>query len=219
MSGRDELAADIARIAEGAREVLDERHEAREVALRVSRRIIQACAAAIRAVHREEFDDAERLADEARAHLAEGEIAVADHPDLRYAGYYSDAAKEYAEARITLALVRGDRLPSPDEVGVEVAPYLNGLAEAASELRRRLLDLLRHGHLEQSEELLSAMDEIYTLLVTMDYPDAVSGGLRRRTDALRAVLERTRGDVTTTILQSRLQDAIERRTPDPIPDA
>lgn len=213
MSGREDLAADIARLADAARAVLDERHEAREVALRVSRRIIQACAASIRAVHREEFDDASRLADEAKTHLAEGEAAVAEHPDLRYAGYYSDAAKEYAEARITLALVRGDVLPMPEEVGVEVAPYLNGLAEAASELRRRLLDVLRRGELDHSEELLSAMDEIYTLLVTMDYPDAVSGGLRRRTDALRAVLERTRGDVTTTILQRRLQDAIESRLP------
>ncbi|HLF40921.1 MAG TPA: haloacid dehalogenase [Acidimicrobiia bacterium] len=214
MAGRDDLAADIARLGDDARAVLDERHEAREVALRVSRKIIQACAASIRAVHREEFEDAERLADEAKAHLAEGEAAVIEHPDLRYAGYYSDAAKEYAEARATLALVRGDRIPMPEDVGVDVAPYLNGLAEAASELRRRLLDLLRRGELGQSEELLSAMDEIYTLLVAMDYPDAVSGGLRRRTDALRAVLERTRGDVTTTILQTRLQDAIERRLPE-----
>lgn len=213
MAERDELAADITRLGEAARAVLDERHEAREVALRVSRKIIQACAASIRAVHREEFEDAERLANEAKAYLAEGEAAVVDHPDLRYAGYYSDAAKEYAEARITLAMVRGDRLPMPEDVGIEVAPYLNGLAEAASELRRRLLDVLRRGQLEHSEELLGMMDEVYTLLVTMDYPDAVSGGLRRRTDALRAVLERTRGDVTTTILQARLQDAIESRLP------
>ncbi|HLG01783.1 MAG TPA: haloacid dehalogenase [Acidimicrobiia bacterium] len=213
MSEREDLAADIARLGDAARAVLDERHEAREVALRVSRKIIQACAASIRAVHREEYDDAVSLADEAKAYLAEGEAAVAAHPDLRYAGYYSDAAKEYAEARITLALVRGDRLPMPEDVGVEVAPYLNGLAEAASELRRRLLDQLRAGHLEHSEALLGAMDEVYTLLVTIDYPDAVSGGLRRRTDALRAVLERTRSDVTTTILQARLQDAIESRLP------
>ncbi|MBI2169553.1 MAG: haloacid dehalogenase [Actinobacteria bacterium] len=203
----------MSHVAEFARAVLDERHEAREVALRVSRKIIQACAASIRAVHREEFADAERLADEAKAHLAEGETAVIDHPDLRYAGYYSDAAKEYAEARITLALVRGDSLPLPEDIGVDVAPYLNGLAEAASELRRRLLDLLRRGDLDESEELLTAMDEVYTRLVTMDYPDAVSGGLRRRTDALRAVLERTRGDVTITALQRRLQDAIESHAP------
>lgn len=210
----DELAADVAKIGEHARRVLDERHEAREVALRVSRKVIQACAASIRAVHREEFADAERLADEARAHLDEGEAAVVGHPDLRYAGYYTDAAKEYAEARVTLALVRGDRVPTPDEVGVDVAPYLNGLAEAASELRRRMLDLMRRGELDQGEALLGSMDEVYTLLVTMDYPDAVSGGLRRRTDALRAVLERTRGDFTTTILQQRLRDAIEDRVPD-----
>lgn len=212
--GQASLADEVARIGDAARAVLDERHEAREVALRVSRKIIQACAASIRAVHREEFEAASRLADEAKAHLAEGDQAVVDHPDLRYAGYYADAAKEYAEARATLALVRGDPIPTPQDVGVDVAPYLNGLAEAASELRRRLLDLMRRGDIDQGEALLAAMDEIYTLLVTMDYPDAVSGGLRRRTDALRAVLERTRGDFTITILQRRLQDAIEERASD-----
>lgn len=214
MDGRDTLADEVARLGELARATLDEKHEAREVALRASRKIVQACAASIRAVHREEFEAAERLAGEARGHLHEAERAVADHPDLRFAGYFHDAAKEYAEAEITRALVRGDPLPGPGEIGVEVAPWLNGLAEAASELRRRLLDLLRHGHLERSEDLLSAMDEIYMVLVTMDYPDAVSGGLRRRTDALRGVLERTRGDLTTTLLQRRLQDSIERRIPD-----
>ncbi len=214
MSGPDGLAAQISEIGERARSALDEKHAAREVALRVSRKTIQACAASIRAVHREEWDDAVRLADEAKAHLDEGEDAIAGHPDLRFAGYFTDAAKEYAEARVTMALVHGDPIPRPEEVGVEVAPYLNGLAEAASELRRRLLDLLRRGEIDQCEGLLSSMDEIYTLLVTMDYPDAVSGGLRRRTDSLRAVLERTRGDLTTTILQKRLQDAIESRIPD-----
>ncbi len=214
MSGPDGLAVQISEIGERARSALDEKHAAREVALRVSRKTIQACAASIRAVHREEWDDAVRLADEAKAHLDEGEEAIAGHPDLRFAGYFTDAAKEYAEARVTMALVHGDPIPRPEEVGVEVAPYLNGLAEAASELRRRLLDLLRRGEIDQCEGLLSSMDEIYTLLVTMDYPDAVSGGLRRRTDSLRAVLERTRGDLTTTILQKRLQDAIESRIPD-----
>lgn len=214
MSGPDGLAAQIAEIGERARSVLDEKHAAREVALRVSRKTIQACAASIRAVHREEWDDAVRLADEAKAHLDEGEQAIAGHPDLRFAGYFTDAAKEYAEARVTMALVHGDPIPTAEDVGVETAPYLNGLAEAASELRRRLLDLLRRGEIDQCEGLLSSMDEIYTLLVTMDYPDAVSGGLRRRTDSLRAVLERTRGDFTTTILQKRLQDAIETRIPD-----
>ncbi len=213
MRPRDELAAEVAELGDAARGVLDEKHQAREVALRASRKIIQACAASIRAVHREEFDEAARLAGEARGHLDEAEAAVVDHPDLRFAGYFTDAAKEYAEAELTRALVQGRPLPTPDEVRVEVAPYLNGLAEAASELRRRLLDLLRRGRLDQSEELLGAMDEIYTVLVTMDYPDAVSGGLRRRTDGLRAVLERTRGDLTTTLLQRRLQDAIESRLP------
>lgn len=214
MDSRDDFAADIAAVGDAARKALDQKHAAREVALAASRKIIQNCAASIRAVHREEFDEAERLATEAQRHLAEAEAAVADHPDLAHAGYSRDAAKEYAEALVTLALVRGDRIPSIEAVGVSIPAYLNGLAEAASELRRRLLDLLRRGELDQGEVLLGAMDEIYSLLVTIDYPDAVTGGLRRTTDQLRAVLERTRGDLTTTLLQRRLQDSIESRVPE-----
>jgi hypothetical protein len=119
VSGPDGLAAQISEIGERARSVLDEKHAAREVALRVSRKTIQACAASIRAVHREEWDDAVRLADEAKAHLDEGEEAIAGHPDLRFAGYFTDAAKEFAEARVTMALVHGDPVPTPEEVGVE----------------------------------------------------------------------------------------------------
>jgi translin len=125
-----------------------------------------------------------------------------------------DAAKEYAEARLTLALAADRPLPSADELHIADASWLNGLAEAASELRRHLLDRLRAGEMNQSERLLTAMDDVYALLVTVDYPDALTGGLRRTTDALRPVLERTRGDLTTTILQQRLQKAIEGRLPE-----
>ena len=140
--------------------------------------------------------------------------AVEHHPDIRHAGFVHDAAKEYAEARMTLAFVRGDPLPAADELGVEVQAYLNGMAEAASELRRYLLDLLRRGRPERGEELLGYMDEVYSLLITIDFPDAMTGGLRRTTDQLRGVLERTRGDLTTSLLQSRLLEGIENRAKD-----
>ena len=153
-------------------------------------------------------DEASRLADEAGDALREAQEALAPFPSLVGSGPLHDAAKEYAEARLTAAMVGSDPLPSAGELQVPAAAWLNGLAEAASELRRHLLDRLREGDLSQSEALLATMDEAYGLLVTMDYPDAVSGGLRRTTDALRAVLERTRGDLTTTLLQSRLQTAL-----------
>jgi len=135
-------------------------------------------------------------------------------PQLAASGPLHDAAKEYAEARLTLALAADRPLPSAEDLGVADASWLNGLAEAASELRRHLLDRLRAGQMNQSERLLTAMDDVYALLVTVDYPDALTGGLRRTTDALRPVLERTRGDLTTTILQQRLQQAIEGRLPE-----
>jgi len=200
--------------------MLEGKHAAREVGLAACRKTIQSCAASIRAIHREEWDTAEELAATAQGHLQRAQEALAGHPDIRYAGFLHDAAKEYAEARLTMAFVRGGDLPQAAGLGVEVQAYLNGLAEAASELRRYILDLLRRDRSEdtagRSEELLGTMDEVYSLLVTVDYPDAITGGLRRTTDALRAVLERTRGDLTLSLVQTRLLDEIRNaRTSDP----
>jgi translin len=208
---RPSKADEIQARGEWARGVLESKHKARETTLAACRRTIQACAASIRAVHREEFATAEELSAQAAAHLAEATGAVEQHLDIRHAGFVHDASKEYAEARMTLAFVRGDPLPTADELGVEVQAYLNGMAEAASELRRYLLDLLRRGRPERGEELLGYMDEVYSLLITIDFPDAMTGGLRRTTDALRGVLERTRGDLTTSLLQTRLLAGIEGR--------
>jgi translin len=201
--------AEIAALGAGARHAFEEKHRAREIMLAASRRAIQACAGSIRATHRGEFDAAGQLVDEARDLLAEADGALVNHPDVRTSGPLADAKKELAEASLTLALVRDEPLPSPKAMQLDVAPYCNGLAEAASELRRQLLDRLRAGDLARAEELMAAMDEIYGLLVTVDYPDGVTGGLRRSTDALRAVLERTRGDLTTAMVAARLQGAIE----------
>jgi len=130
---------------------------------------------------------------------------------VRYAGFLNDAKKEFAEANLTLAFVEDNSLPTAAELGVDVQPYLNGMAEAASELRRQVLDCLRRDEGAEAERLLALMDDVYGMLVTIDFPDALTGGLRRSTDALRAVLERTRGDVTTAIIAARLQEAIEGR--------
>jgi translin len=201
---------DIAAIGAVARQRFDDKHAARETTIACSRRAIQCCAASIRATHRGEYDAAEELAAEAASHLTQADMATEYAPEVRSTGPLSDAKKEYAEARLTLAFVRDDPLPGIDELGVDVAAYLNGMAEAASELRRQILDCLRHDRLERAEQLMSVMDDVYSVLVTIDYPDGVTGGLRRTTDALRAVLERTRGDLTTTIVAARLQAAIDR---------
>ena len=207
---RDELAS----LAEPVRQRLDAANAAREKGLSSARRTIQSSSQSIRATHRLEWDQASQLADAAAQSLREAQDALKPFPQLAASGPLHDAAKEYAEARLTLALASGRALPSAQELGIGDASWLNGLAEAASELRRHLLDRLRAGDLGQSEDLLTAMDDVYALLVTVDYPDAITGGLRRTTDALRPVLERTRGDLTTTILQQRLQRAIEGRLPD-----
>jgi translin len=200
---------EISVAGEAARKVLEEKHLAREITLNASRRAIRACASAIRAVQRREFYPARELIAEAAAFLAEADAALEGHPDVRYSGSLRDAKKEFAEANLTLAFVSGQALPAPDQLRVEIPAYLNGLAEAASELRRQALDCLRRGEVTEAEALLGLMDEVYGVLVTIDYPEALTGGLRRATDALRGVLERTRGDVTNALVMARMQDAIE----------
>lgn len=201
---------DLDGISEGIRRRFDERMEARERALPASRRAIRTCANAIRAIHREEWDRAHRLMDEAKAAIEEGLEAVRDQPEIRFAGYLQDAQKEYAEARVTEAVVTGDGIPTPEELGVEDAPYLNGIAEAIGEGRRHILDLLRHGKVAEGEATLSAMDDLYTVLVTMDYPDAITGNLRRSTDVARSLIEKTRGDLSVARVSQDLHDALER---------
>ncbi len=161
-------------------------------------------------MHRREFDNARALIAEAAAELSVAEAAVVGHADVRYAGYYADAKKEFAEANLTLAFVARQRVPTADALGVEPAAYLNGMAEAASELRRQALDRLRADDLDEAEALLATMDDVYGVLVAVDYPDAITGGLRRTTDALRAVLERTRGDVTHAHVNARVRATMER---------
>jgi translin len=198
-------------MAQAFRRSFDEKMAARERALPAARRSIRASANAIRAIHREEFDQAHRLMEESRRALDEGRAAtLPDHPDVFFAGFHQDAQKEYAEARLTEALVTGAPFPDPDELGVDPAPYLNGMAEALGEGRRAILDLLRRGETERSERILGAMDDLYYLLVSMDYPDAITGNLRRSTDVARSLLERTRGDLSVALIQRELQRSLER---------
>lgn len=201
-------AGEITSLGAEARDALETKHLARETTLTACRHAVQCSAASIRATHRGEFDLAEQRAAEAAEHLMRADAAVAGHPDVRHGGYLHDAKKEYAEARATLAFVRGMPLATPKELGVDWPAYLCGLAEAASELRRHLLDCLRADRLERAQELLDVMDDVYGVLVTVDYPDALTGGLRRTTDALRAVVERTRGDLTNALVMARLRDSI-----------
>ena len=189
-------------------EYLEQKNNARDQALRNSRATIRHCATAIRAIHRQERQTAAADLAQAEALLASIKADLHPYPDLYYAGYTQDAQKEFAEANIVMALIWEEPLPSPEEIGVEFAAYLGGLAEAAGELRRRTLDVLRRGDEEGAERLLALMDEIYGLLVTVDFPDAITGNIRRTTDMVRGVTERTRGDLTTFVQQRKLQDAL-----------
>ena len=200
--------ADLAEISSGIIERFEATNIARDRALNEGRQVTRLSANAVRAIHRAEYDEASQLLESAKSLLLALAESLAPHPGVYWQGYVQDPMKEYAEARITLAMVRNTALPGPSELGVEDAPYLNGLAEAASELRREVLDSMRHGDLARSESLLAMMESAYDLLVTIDFPDGITGGLRRTTDQLRAVLERTRNDLTLTLTQERLERAL-----------
>ena len=187
---------------------LDAVNARRDRALNEGRQTIRLSANAIRAIHRGELDEAKVLIEEARKLLSELVVELEPFPAIYWQGYVQDAMKEFGEACIVLAMVSGEPIPSPSTLGIEDAPWLNALAEAASELRRELLDALRRGDGARAEFLLASMDTAYDLLVTVDFPDGITGGLRRTTDQFRAVLERTRNDLTLTMTQDRLERAL-----------
>ncbi len=206
-------------ICDTLREDLETRNAARDQAIVRSRKLIRLCSESIRAIHRRDWNAADAKLAEVRTGARQLTEGVAAYPDLYHTGYTQDALKEVAEAHLTRAIIRGDALPGPAELKIESATWLKGLGEAATELRRFILDIMRRqdGHSDEAERLLGAMDSVYEQLVTFDFPDALTHGLRRQTDVVRGVLERTRGDLTQSLRQQQLQNALrdfERRLAD-----
>ncbi len=202
------LTDNLDSIADRIRESFSTKDAAREKILPLCRESIRCCSKAIRAVHRQEFDQAKALLQSAHDLLVKIDQAINAANELKQTGFVRDAQKEFAEGSITLALVTGKQPPDPDELGIDSVAYLHGLGEAVGELRRYLLDSMRKGDLSRGEEFLSAMDDIYNILVTIDFPDAITGGLRRTTDMVRGVLERTRSDLTLAIRQKELENRL-----------
>ena len=202
----------LSEICHAIREDLERRNAARDQAIVLSRHLIRHCSESIRAIHRRDWDGADRKLQDVKAGAAELKAVVRGYPDLYHTGYTQDALKEVAEAYITRAVIGGKPLPSASELGIESSTYLKGLGEAATELRRFILDIMRRedGHSDEAERLLEVMDDIYDQLVTFDFPDALTHGLRRQTDVVRGVLERTRGDLTQSLRQQNLQRALKR---------
>lgn len=202
---------DLSAIEAEVRSQLDATYAAREEGLRLARPIIRTSANAIRAMHRGDRNDALRLVAEARGLVASAQEALADHPDIYHAGFLYDAVKEYAEAELTIALLTGEPLPAPSTIGIDAVPFCKGLGEAVGEQRRRMLDQLRTGDLDAAERTFGNMEQIHDLLASLDYPDGMTSALRRTTDVARSLIERSRADLTTTIVQERLRADLEAR--------
>ncbi|MDD5701324.1 MAG: haloacid dehalogenase [Dehalococcoidales bacterium] len=199
------LTQNLDNYADKIRSDLEKKDAAREKVLPLCRELIRYASITIRAIHRQEFEEAQKLLAEGRKVREALEQAISKCDELRYHGFVRDAQKEYTEANAVYALVKGEPIPDPDVLKVDYAAYLNGLGDTVGELRRYILDKMRHGDLYRGEEILSAMDDIYTILVTMDFPDAITGGLRHTTDQVRGILEKTRGDITLAVRQQALE--------------
>jgi translin len=189
---------------------MESKHAAREEALKSARSIIQTCSKCIKTIHRHNFDEAQKLLDQAKSLALEARKQVTQHPEIEYAGYLQDAEKELVEAAGCLALAQNQPLPDYQSLNVNATSYLNGMAECASEMRRFVLDKMRTGDMHQAERILASMEEIYDELTTFDFPDGLTGGLRRTCDALRAVIERTRSDLTVTSIQQSLINELQK---------
>jgi translin len=200
---------ELEHIFEKANSALENESAAREKGLSLARKGIRLSANSIRAAHRGDREECHRLLAEVKETISHAQDILGPHPRIYHAGFLQDAEKEYTEGCATAAMIEGNPLPLPDELGVGVAPYLNGLGEAVGEMRRHILDLMRTNRLERGEELLGTMDDIYYLLASLDYPDAITGGLRRTNDMVRGVLERTRGDLTAAIRRDSLEKTIK----------
>lgn len=204
---------DLTSLEAAVRAELDEKFAARELALKNCRKIIQGSSKAIRALHRDDVGSADELIAEVQTLIAEAEAPLSEHRDIYHAGFFYDAVKEYAEAVLTRSLVLRQPLPLPGDLGLHAVPYLKGLGEAVGEMRRRLLDQLRRGQLEDAEETFTGMETIHGLLAALDYPDGMTSGLRRTTDVARSLIERSRADLTTTIVQERLRSQLDNTLP------
>ena len=200
----------IENLSERIRESLERKNVIRDKALTQSRELTQCASRAIRAIHRNDVNLAQEILGKANQLAAAMQASLESEPDLYFSGYAQDALKEFCEAHLTVAAILNQKWPSPEDLSVEFATYLNGMSEVVGELRRRIMDLMHNGHSSEVERLLEVMEEIYALLVTMDYPDALTFGLRRRTDVARSIIERTQADVTINYRQQQLEKQISR---------
>lgn len=195
-------------IADELRSALDETNSVREEAIKLSRETIRLSANSIRASHRGDYDDACELKEKARTKVLETKELLKNNGEVYYTGYVQDAQKEYTESELTYAIIRELPFPKRCELGVEAPAYLNGIAEAIGETRRHTLDLVRAGDMERAQRALNIMDEVFYVLITFDYPDAVTCGIRRQTDMVRGVLEKTRGEITILFQQQKLEKTL-----------
>ena len=199
----------IKNIIEHIREELEEKDKAREQGITLSREVVRNCRVAMQHVHKMELERAHFMILTARENMEKMNSVLKDQPDLYYGGFVEHAQQEFTECSVIYALVSGKGIPEPEELKVEPVAYLNGLGDVGGEIKRHILDLIRNGMLDKGERYLNIMEELYTGLMLFDYPDAMTHGLRAKTDRLRLLLEIARGELTAAVRQQKLEMAMQ----------
>ena len=183
----------------------DSIYNIREDSLKISRKSIQYASKSIRSVHRQELNEAEEYLIECQKCLSELMILTYDYPMIKYNGFVVDAEKEMVEASLVLTFEKDSILLFPSELNVSAVGYVGGLGDAIGEWRRRSLDLLRQLQIDEASKYLSIMELGLDILCELDYPDGMTGGLRRISDNARSIIERTRSDITNASVQAQLR--------------
>ncbi len=189
-------------------EVLDEKDSVREIAIKSSREIIRIASRVITKLHRREneIEEIRRIKEEVW-HLRS--LLLNEYPDLFYSGFVQNALQEYVEALLLEAIINKKDIPSPKELYVNPSAYLMGCGDVVGELRREVLESLRVGNFNQAESYLQLMEEFYEMLMRFNYPSGLVP-IKQKQDVARALVEKTRGEITIAAMNRNLELKIEK---------
>jgi translin len=197
-------------ILEKIQEELNRREKVREEVNMKMRKAARLSKQAIQVTHQERFDDAKAMLEEAKRFFADIQDTTKNYPALFYSGVVGAAFEEHAEAHVLLTLIQENRFVHPEEIGVPGTPYMLALGDVVGELRRRALDLIRKGEVEEAGKSLESMEYIYSELTALDDAYIIINGLRRKGDVARRLIEITRGDITSEVRRNALELSISR---------
>ena len=188
--------------------IFDKLNDIREQSLTTSREIVRECSKSIRNIHRNDEVSAKEHIENARKKLENLKSITSDVSEISYAGYVLDAEREFVEAVMFYTFEVSGYIEPFNNFNVHPSSYIQGIGDTIGEWRRKALDHLRNLDIKKAETYLAIMEEGMGTLNELDYPDALTGGLRRYADNARSIIERTRSDITNAFINESLRKDI-----------